>query len=134
MPQGKYGFDSRLGHKKMRAESAGHSPLSFFPFSRRSFFSEGGSAPALFLSLFIFSFVKMNTVGDGVLSLLPDALRNIRKNGGFTSQDQLNKGLEKFKIASQEVCDKHGVSLMQSIKLVSGHEPFSFMIGSVPPA
>jgi Domain of Unknown Function (DUF326) len=34
-----------------------------------------------------FRFIKMNAVGDGILLLLPDALRNIRKNEGIDRQD-----------------------------------------------
>ena len=53
---------------------------------------------------------------------------------GFTSQDQLERGLKKFTATAQQVCDKHGVSnLAHSIRLVKGDEPFSMMIGSVPP-
>jgi hypothetical protein len=71
MVLGLYGF---LGRKIITFLS--HSALGCFVIEQDDSFRFPFSTFSI-----TFSFGKMNTVGDGVSLLLPDALRNIRKNG-----------------------------------------------------
>ena len=43
---------------------------------------EVGGGRGSFFGRYILGVYSINAVGDGVLSSLPDALRNIQKNGG----------------------------------------------------